>query len=513
MTLRHLVLVLGDQLDGESAAFDGFDSARDAILMMEVRHEADYIPQHRLRLAYFFSCMRHFCAGQRALGREVIYSELDAIDNAGSFGPEIARHVACRSPEKIIVLEPGDWRVRDLLRTTFPDIELRDDRHFLCSRQMFEAFAAQHPALILEHFYRFMRRKLGILMEPDGEPSGGAWNFDKENRASFGRKGPPLIPSPPSFPPDDITRRVLVLVEREFPDNPGKLDAFDLPVTREQARQELDDFVQYRLQDFGRYQDAMYSGQPLLFHSRLSGPLNLHLLRPREVIDAAVRNPAHAPLNSVEGFVRQILGWREFVRGIYWHFMPDYAGENALDADLPVPRLLWTGDTDMNCLREAVGHIVDHAYAHHIERLMVLGQFCLLLGVRPYDVHRWHISMFWDAIDWVSLPNTLGMSQHGDGGRTATKPYAASGAYINRMSDYCRHCRYKPQQSVGDDACPFTTLYWDFLDRHHQRFAANARMKYHYVNLARKDAGELAMIRARAAALKREFTATTFLAE
>jgi deoxyribodipyrimidine photolyase-related protein len=510
VTLRHLVVVLGDQLDGESAAFDGFDPERDAILMMEVRHEADYIPQHRLRLAYFFSCMRHFCAEQRSLRRKVFYSELDDAQNTGHFSGEIERHAARLKPAKIIVIEPGDWRVRDLLTKAFPKIELREDRHFLCPRPTFEAFAAKHPSLILENFYRFMRRELGILMDGDGQPRGGAWNFDKENRASFGRKGPPLIPRPPSFPPDDITREVLALVGREFPDAPGKLDAFDLPVTRAQALEELNDFVQHRLQDFGRYQDAMYSDQPLLFHSRLSGPLNLHLLRPREVIDAVIDNPADAPLNSVEGFVRQILGWREFVRGIYWHLMPDYADENALAADLPVPGFLWTGDTDMNCVREAVGHTVDHAYAHHIERLMVLGQLCLLLGVRPYDVHRWHISMFWDAIDWVSLPNTLGMSQYGDGGRIATKPYVASGAYINRMSDYCRHCRYRPQAAVGDEACPFTTLYWDFLDRHRRRFGTNARMKYHYLNLARKDAGELAMIRARAAALKQELTAVRF---
>jgi deoxyribodipyrimidine photolyase-related protein len=507
VTLRHLVLVLGDQLDAESAAFDGFDPKRDAVLMMEVRHEADYIPQHRLRLAYFFSCMRHFCAEQRALGREVFYSALDDPANTGNFAGEIERHIAKLAPAKIFVLEPGDWRVRDLLSKSFPAIEVRDDRHFLCSRETFEAFVAKHPGLILENFYRFMRRKLGILMEDDGEPRGGAWNFDKENRESFGRKGPPLIPRPPSFPADEITRDVLALVAREFPDAPGRLGAFDLPVTRAQALEELNDFVQHRLQDFGRYQDAMYSDQPLLFHSRLSGPLNLHLLRPSEVIDAAIDNPAGAPLNSIEGFVRQILGWREFVRGVYWHLMPGYADQNALDAELPMPRLLWTGDTEMNCVREAVGHTVDHAYAHHIERLMVLGQLCLLLGIRPYEVHQWHISMFWDAIDWVSLPNTLGMSQYGDGGRMATKPYVASGAYINRMSDYCRHCRYKPQVATGDDACPFTTLYWDFLDRHRSRFASNARMKNHYFNLARKDAGELAMIRVRAAALKRELTA------
>ena len=509
--MRHLVLVLGDQLDGASAAFDGFDAGSDAVLMMEVRHEASYIPQHRRRLAYFFACMRHFRDEQRAAGRHVLYSELDDPGNSGDFAGEISRHAAHLAPDRIVVLEPGDWRVGETLKAAFPEIEFREDRHFLCSHRTFEAYAEKHPSLPMENFYRFMRRRLGVLLDDHGDPVGGAWNFDSENRASFGRKGPPLISPPVQFAPDEVTRDVMALVVREFPDNPGSLDTFDLPVTRAQALVELDDFVRNRLPDFGRYQDAMHGGQHLLFHSRLSGPLNLHLLRPREVIDAVIANPAGAPLSSVEGYVRQVIGWREFVRGVYWRMMPGYADRNALAADLPVPRLLWTGETDMNCIREAVGHLVKYAYAHHIERLMVLGQFCLLLGVRPYDVHRWHISMFIDAIDWVSLPNTLGMSQHGDGGTIGTKPYAASGAYINRMSDYCGDCRYDPKKAVGDDACPFTTLYWDFLDRHKARLANNARMKVQYLNLARKDSGELAMIRVRADALKREFSEETFL--
>lgn len=316
-SVRHLVLVLGDQLDGASAAFDGFDAARDAVLMMEVRFEATYIPQHKRRLAFFFAAMRHFRDEQRAAGRVVFYVELDDPANTGHFAGEIARHVARHAPEKVVVLEPGDWRVRDTLRTAFPQIEFREDRHFLCSRAAFAAFAQEHPHLLLETFYRFMRRRLGVLM--DGEsPVGGAWNFDKENRGSFGRKGPPLIPSPQQFKPDAVTAAVLQLVEREFPDNPGSLAGFDLPVTRAQALAELDDFVRHRLTDFGRYQDAMHSDQYLLFHSRLSGPLNLHLLSPAEVVEAAVQNPAGAPLSSVEGFVRQIIGWREFVRGVYW---------------------------------------------------------------------------------------------------------------------------------------------------------------------------------------------------
>ena len=301
------------------------------------------------------------------------------------------------------------------------------------------------------------------------------------------------------------------MVAREFPDGPGRLDAFDLPVSRADALHALDDFVTHRLPHFGRYQDAMRHGEPFLFHSVLSGPLNLHMLNPREVVDRALAAGDRVPLPALEGFVRQVIGWREFVRGIYWHFMPGYADRNALDAQHPAPRFLWTGETDMRCMAEAIRHTIEHAYAHHIERLMVLGLFNLLLGVRPYDVHRWHLSMFWDAIDWVSLPNALGMSQHADGGVIGTKPYAASGNYIDRMSDYCRGCRYDPHKATGDDACPFTTLYWDFLARHRERFARNPRMRYPYLNLDRKEAGEVTAIRRRAEGLARDFTRETFL--
>lgn len=505
MTLRHLVLVLGDQLEAGSAAFDGFDPACDAILQMEVREEATYIRQHKRRLAFFFAAMRHFRDEQRAAGRQVVYSELDDPANRGSFAAEVRRRAAELNPQRLILLEPGDWRVQEQLSALGLPLEIRADRHFLCSHETFASFADQHPRLVLETFYRFMRRRLGVLLEPDGVPSGGKWNFDAENRAAFGRKPPP-IPAPRRFPPDATTRGVLALVAEQFPDSPGRLEGFDFPVTRAQALEALDDFVAHRLSAFGTYQDAMLGGEPVLFHSRLSGPLNLHLLNPREVVDTVIGNPSHAPLNAVEGFVRQVIGWRELVRGVYWRFMPGYAEANALAADMPVPRFYWTGETDMRCLVEAIGHTIDHAYAHHIERLMVLGLFCLLLGAHPGEVHRWHMSMFWDAIDWVSLPNALGMSQYGDGGIIATKPYAASGSYINRMSDHCRQCRYDPHKADGEDACPFTTFYWDFLARHRARLARNPRMRFAYLNLARKDSDELAAIRRRADDMKRRLT-------
>jgi deoxyribodipyrimidine photolyase-related protein len=507
--VRHLVVVLGDQLDGQSAAFDGFDTAQDVILQIEAKEEASYIPQHRRRLALFFAAMRHFRDEQRASGRQVAYSSLEDPANEGSLKAELQRHAHQLKPERIIILEPGDWRVRAQLADLALPVEFRADRHFLCAREVFEAFADRHPNLIMETFYRFMRQQLGVLIEDDGSPTGGKWNCDSENRESFGRGKAPSIPAPPQFEPDATTREAIAMVQRLFPNNPGRLDNFDLPVSGAQAKRVLEDFVTHRLASFGRYQDAMRGGEAVLFHSRLSVPLNLHMLQPRDVVDAALSHP-DMPLNSLEGFIRQIIGWREFVRGIYWRLMPDYAERNALDADLPMPRFFWTGETDMRCLHEAIGHTIEHGYAHHIERLMVLGQFCMLLGVRPYDVHRWHISMFVDAIDWVSLPNTLGMSQHADGGTIGTKPYAASGNYINRMGDHCRHCRYDPHKSVGANACPFTTLYWDFLARHAKRFRNNRRMTFPYRNLARKDRHEVSAIQHQADTLKSRLTAETF---
>nr|QDP24953.1 cryptochrome/photolyase family protein [Bradyrhizobium cosmicum] len=502
--VRHLVVVLGDQLDADSTAFDGFDPARDVVLQMEVIEETSYIPQHRKRIAYFLASMRHFRDELIARGRRVHYVHIDEQDNTGRFETEIARAQRRFRPSRTIVVEPGDWRVAETLRRLPQMPEIRSDSHFLCSREEFAAFAARHYRPVLETFYRAMRRKTGLLMDIAGRPVGGAWNFDAENRKSFGRTSP-SIPPRPACPPDAITTEVLRLVAARFADSPGKLDGFDLPVTRTQALAQLDAFLAERLPRFGDYQDAMRSGEAFLYHSVLSGPLNLHQLRPLEVVQAALQNTT-VPLNALEGFTRQIIGWREFVRGIYWQRMPHYAEANTLDAELPMPKFYWTGETDMRCLAEAIGHTIDYAYAHHIERLMVLGLFAMLLGVRPYDVHRWHMSMFWDAVDWVSLPNTLGMSQHGDGGIVGTKPYAASGNYIHRMSDHCRHCRFDPQKSIGEDACPFTTLYWNFLDKHRKRFAANGRMKNQYANLARKDAGELRTIRRQAAGIAEAVT-------
>ncbi len=514
--VRNLVVVLGDQLDTDGAGFDDFDPDLDAVLMSEVHEEASYVPQHRQRLVLFFSAMRHLRDTLEKRGRTVLYGELDDEANTGTLAGELERRVKALQPDRLVVTEPGDFRVLDALKMRAKqlavELEVRADRHFYDTVEDFKTYANDRKELLLETYYRGLRKRHGILMR-DGKPVGERWNFDAENRERLSSSAAATIREPLRYQPDRITRDVIELVERRFPESPGDPRAFDHPVTASDAKRALDDFVANRLPLFGSYQDAMVSGEPYLYHSLLSSSLNLHLLNPRDTIDAALEAYAagDAPINAVEGFVRQILGWREYVRGVYWWKMPEYADMNALGADLPMPAFMWDADTEMNCVRESVGQLIEHAYAHHIQRLMVLGLFSMLLGVRPYDVHRWHLSMYIDAVDWVSLPNVLGMSQYADGGVVGSKPYCASGSYINRMSDYCRGCRYVPGKATGDEACPITTLYWDFLSRNRNRLKGNRRMGFQYKNLDRKDASERRAIKKRSDELKVRFTSRTYL--
>jgi deoxyribodipyrimidine photolyase-related protein len=389
-------------------------------------------------------------------------------------------------------------------------MDIRPDRHFMCSTKDFADHASSRKRLLMEHFYRGMRRKTCILMK-HGKPTGGTWNLDRQNRKSFSGKGPGTVPAPTSFRPDATTQQVIAVVKKTFEEHPGSVENFDWPVTVRQAKKALDDFVRKRLPLFGPYQDAMWDGQPYLYHSRLSAALNLKLLQPRDVIAAALRalDTGTAPLNSVEGFIRQILGWREYVRGIYWHFMPEYADRNELEAGSPLPWFYWTAETDMNCLHTCVAQTLDYGYAHHIQRLMVTGLFALLLGVEPKEIHKWYLAIYVDAVEWVELPNTIGMSQFADGGVMATKPYAASGAYINRMSNYCETCRYEPLRRSGDMACPFTTLYWDFLMRNEERLNRIPRMGMQLRNLKRLDRKERLSIRRHADVVRKQATGYT----
>ena len=491
---------------------DDFDATQDHIWMAEVAEESTHVWSHKARIALFLSAMRHFAAEIEQKSYPTTYLRLG--EHAfPSLASALAATIAELNPARVLLTKPGDYRVRESLKavcaaTNTPYAE-RTDTHFYCSDEDFRDWARGRKEFRLEHFYRMLRKRENILMAAD-KPEGGDWNYDAENRGSFGAQGPGFVPAPKAFPPDQITTEVLALVEREFAMHPGKLAQFDWPVTPEHADAALADFVAHRLCAFGQYQDAMWQNEPYLYHSKLSAALNLKLISPRQVIDAAVAEyrSGKAPLAAVEGFVRQILGWREYVRGLYWLRMPGYVTENALNADSDLPAFYWTGDTDMACLKEVIGQTLKYGYAHHIQRLMVTGLFALMFGVRPKAVHEWYLAVYVDAVEWVELPNVLGMSQYADGGVMASKPYCASGKYIQRMSNSCQSCKFKPDLAVGANACPFTTLYWDFLAQHKARFAKHPRAAMQWRSLERLKPEQLAAIRAQASALRAHLTAS-----
>ncbi|HEU5361416.1 MAG TPA: cryptochrome/photolyase family protein [Candidatus Deferrimicrobiaceae bacterium] len=488
--MKTLRLVLGDQLSRSLSALRDVERARDVVLMVEVHEEATYVRHHKQKIVLVLSAMRHFAETLRAEGIDVDYVRLDDDGNTGSFTGELGRALSRHRPDRVVATEPGEYRVWQMMRSWETalgvPVEIREDDRFLCSRAEFAAFAQGRKSLRMEFFYRHMRRKTGWLMKGD-KPEGGRWNYDAENRRAIpkGVKVPPRRP----FPPDAVTRDVMALVGRRFADHFGELEPFGWAVTRKGALAALRSFIKSGLPRFGEYQDAMKAGEDFLFHSVLSPYLNIGLLDPREVCEAALGayREKKAPLPAVEGFVRQILGWREYVRGIYWTRMPEYAQTNFLRADRPLPDLYWTGETEMACMRETIGATRRNAYAHHIQRLMVTGNFALLAGVAPAQVEEWYLVVYADAFEWVELPNTHGMALHADGGVLGSKPYAASGAYIDRMSDYCRGCAFDPKVKLGPAACPFNYLYWNFLIVNEARLRDNPRMAIPYRTLARME--------------------------
>ncbi len=505
--MRNLIIVLGDQLDEHSSAFDGFDATQDAIWMAEVAEESTHVWSAKQRTALFLSAMRHFAQQLRAKDWQVHYSQLGDAKNQDSLAAQLQTDIASLQPTSLVMTTPGDWRVLQALRAAAlaagKELDIRDDRHFYSTIRDFAAHAKGRKQLRLEYWYRELRIKHNILMESD-KPTGGQWNFDVDNRESFGKEGPKDLPAHTAHAPDAITLEVIALVNTRFANHPGSLATFGWPVTRAQALQSLAIFIKERLPLFGKYEDAMWNGQAWLYHSHLSSSLNLKLLTAQEVVHAAqaAYTSGAAPLEAVEGFVRQILGWREYVRGIYWTHMPQYVEHNALNAQAALPAFYWTGQTDMACMKDAISQTLQHGYSHHIQRLMVTGLFALLYGVRPQEVHAWYLAVYVDAVEWVELPNTLGMSQFGDGGIMASKPYAATGKYIDRMSNHCKGCRYDPAKRTGDTACPFTTLYWDFLATHELRLAKNPRMALQVKNLARLTDADKADISERAAHIR-----------
>ncbi len=486
--MSRLVLLLGDQLSRSISALEGFDPARDRVLMAEVASEATYVRHHKQKLVMVFSAMRHFAEELRAEGLTVEYWRIEDLANPGSLDAALRLTVDRHQPERIVLTEPGEWRVLAMMRNwaeTLPvPVDIRADTRFLARIEEFAAWAKGRKSFRMEFFYREMRRKTGLLMEGE-QPTGGQWNFDAENRKAL-PKGHRL-PERLRFAPDAITQAVMAVVEARFGNHFGSLDGFGWPVTREAALEALDHFIADALPAFGDYQDAMKLGEDFVHHALLAPALNMGLLLPGEICLAAERDwlEGRAPLNAVEGFIRQILGWREFVRGLYWHEMPGYAATNALKAHRPLPDFYWTGQTDLRCLAEVVQATARNAYAHHIQRLMITGNFALLAGIAPAEVEEWYLLVYADAYEWVELPNTHGMALFADGGVLASKPYAASGAYIDRMSDYCSGCHFSPAVKTGPKACPFNYLYWNFLIENESRLSGNPRMAMPYRTLAK----------------------------
>lgn len=474
-----LVLVLGDQLSPDIAALRQADRSEDLVVMAEVAAEATYVRHHPKKIALVFAAMRKFARSLEADGWNVAYTKLDDPLNSGSIPGELLRRAEEHDTRKVIGTRPGEWRLIEALEDLPLEVVLNEDDRFVASHAEFERWADGRKQLRMEYFYREMRRKTGLLMN-GSEPAGGKWNYDHDNRKPA--SSDLFAPAPLWFEPDDTVREVLDLVLRQFPDNFGALSSFGYATDRAQAEAVLDHFIDNALPRFGDFQDAMLTENRFLYHALISAYLNIGLLDPLTVcrrVETAWKE-GRAPINAAEGFIRQIIGWREFVRGIYFQEGPGYTQRNALDHNRDLPPMFWGAKTKMACMESVVRQTRDEAYAHHIQRLMVTGNFALLAGLDPMQVHEWYLSVYVDAFEWVEAPNTLGMSQFADGGVFASKPYVSSGNYINRMSDYCGSCSYSVKDKTGHQACPFNLLYWHFLVRHRNRFERNPRMAQMY---------------------------------
>jgi deoxyribodipyrimidine photolyase-related protein len=500
--MKVLRLILGDQLSHNISSLTDANHSKDIVMLCEVMEEASYVPHHKLKIAFLFSAMRHFAEELVEKNYKVHYVKLTDNDNTQSFDTELARAIQKFKPTKIVITEPGEYRVLEKFLRWQKDflipVEIRDDIRFFCTKEAFKLFAADKKQLRMENFYHKMRLQYNILLNPNKTPVGGKWNYDSENRKSF--KKDLVFPHRLNFKKDAVTEEVLTLVTEKFPNNFGNLDNFYFAVNRSQALKLLKHFIANILPNFGDFQDMMMQDQAFLYHSILSPYINTGLLSPAEVCQEAEAAyfAKEASLNATEGFIRQILGWREFIRGIYWLKMPSYAEENYLGATKKLPDFYWTADTEMNCLKQVVQQTLDHAYSHHIQRLMITGNFALLAGLIPKEVCDWYLLVYADAYEWVELPNTLGMSLFGDGGFVASKPYIASANYINKMSNYCKSCVYSPKQTLEDTACPFNSLYWNFLAEHQNSLNHNSRLYYTYLTWNKKSIEQKEAIRKKA---------------
>ena len=495
--IRNLCLVFGDQLDQQSNLFTDFDPQQDLLWMAEVSDESTNPQSSKQRTVLFLAAMRHFAQWIERQDRPLIYYPI--TQQFGSFADALLQTLQDYSVQQIRFVLPGDYRVLQSLQNFCKQQQIElvvlPDSHFIAEQGEFQNWANNRQQLRMEYWYRQLRKRCNILMN-NGKPEGGKWNYDADNRKAFGKAGPPQIPIPCDFLEDDIIQRVRKDVEQYLPNLAGNLPRFFWPVNRQLALQALQDFIDQRLPTFGDYQDAMWKGEPWLFHSRISMAINLKLLHPMEVIQAAENayRQGRAPLNAVEGFIRQILGWREYVRGIYWLQREQWTEFNALDNQRDLPQMYWDGKTQMNCMQQSLKQVLDYGYGHHIQRLMVTGLYALLAEVNPQQIEAWYLAMYVDAVAWVEVPNTLGMSQFADGGILASKPYIASGNYIKKMSNYCDGCAFNPKNASGDKACPMTTLYWHFIYRHQDWLQEHPRLAMQVKHWHNKSSEEQAEI-------------------
>jgi deoxyribodipyrimidine photolyase-related protein len=491
---KTLRLILGDQLNADHSWFKQPDDSV-VYVLMEIRQETDYVKHHIQKVAAFFAAMRAFAEHLRRQRHRVIYLRLDEPGNRQTIRENVLQIIRSRRFTRFEYLLPDEQRLdaqlQDIGRSLPVPCTARDTEHFLTERHDLKEMFADKKRYRMESFYRRMRRRFDVLMDGD-KPAGGGWNYDAENRRPYDGRVP--LPEPLVFKND--VSGITDMIRRSKVKTMGEVEPRQLiwPVDRPQALELLNAFVAGGLPHFGTYQDAMTVKSWSLFHSRLSFALNTKILHPMEVIDAVVRawndNPKRVGIQQVEGFVRQILGWREYMRGVYWALMPGLAHMNFLGHDLPLPGCYWTAKTRMRCMASAIGQSLKHAYAHHIQRLMVTGNFALLAGIHPGEVDAWYLGIYIDAVQWVEMPNTRAMSQFADGGIVATKPYVSSANYIRKMSDYCGACAYDPRKKYGEGACPFNALYWDFYARHRAQLESNPRIGMMYRTWDRMAASE-----------------------
>ena len=503
--MSTLRLILGDQLNPQHSWFSATD-ANVVYLLMEIRQETDYVLHHAQKIIAIFAAMRDFARQLETSGHRVHYLAIDDPANRQSLPANLDALIAHYAASAFEYQAPDEWRLDRQLddyarRLAIPG-RMVDSEHFFSRRDEAAQLFSGRRQWLMEHFYRQLRMRHGVLMAGPGKPVGGQWNFDHDNRKPW----PGLPREPADWRGEHDHSALWETIRQAGIESFGEPDArrFRWPLNRAEALRHLDDFIDQALPHFGDFQDALTYRAWRLFHSLLSFALNTKMLGPREVVARVAEAYAagRVPLASAEGYIRQVLGWREYMRGVYWASMPGLDGQNCFGHRLPLPSWFWTGETNMRCLAQAIGQSLQHAYAHHIQRLMVIGNFALLAGLDPAALHGWYLGVYIDAFEWVELPNTVGMSQFADGGRLASKPYVSSAAYIDRMSDYCKGCHYDRKARVGERACPFNALYWDFHARNGERLGANPRLAMVYRQLARMQPADLQAAQARANAIR-----------